>query len=82
MLCCSVVLLGLRVSMLCCVVLCWSKSVLSQHWLYYLDMEDPGRTGMVVVVLLVFVVIIVGQLHLHGLVGRAGDRVGGFGREI
>ena len=39
----------------------------------YLDMEDPRRAGMIVVVLLVFVVVQVGQLHLdrldRGLVG-------------
>ena len=40
--------------------------------LCYLDMEDPGRAGMVVVVLLVFVVVIVRQLHLHCLVGGPG----------
>ena len=33
-------------------------------WMIYLDVEDPGGACMVVVVLFMFVVIIVRQLHL------------------
>ena len=45
-------------------------------------MVDPGRAGMVVVVLLVFVVIMGRQLHTHSLVGGGGSRVGGGGGRV
>ena len=49
-----------------------------------LDVEDPGRSGVIVVVLFMFVVIIVRKLHLHRLDGWSGvggswSRVGRFG---